>query len=88
LPSWTNPEYGTYPVDIVDDVGEEVAASRQGGEYLLDFCLGGVGCHRYCEEEEEEEEDDDDDDEGDLGWRDGWIRWGKYGGWDTRVVAN
>ena len=36
----------TYPVDIVDDVSEEVATiSREGGEDGLDFGFGRVGCH-------------------------------------------
>jgi hypothetical protein len=32
------------PVDVVEDVGKEVAARREGGKYVLDLGLCGVGC--------------------------------------------
>ena len=36
------------PVDVVDDVGEEVAVrGRKGGEHGLDLGFGRVGCHGH-----------------------------------------
>lgn len=33
------------PVDVVEDVGKEVAARREGGKHVLDLGLCGLGCH-------------------------------------------